>query len=561
MTSTRLRRFFATCILCFGILQALTVGPARAEDPWFTVDSLNTGLAAPLPASDLRTPRAVMQTFLDAAAEKDWSRASRTLDLADVAPEAQAARGPLLAQQLYSVIDRKAVLDWSALNGRPDGLQVLGSQQEVQAGEPRRSLLLRELDLDPVPSAIRLTRVKAGEDGDPVWMFDRGTVADVPALFARYGPSEFESSLPPVLLGDAFWGLMWWELIGLPVLVLVAGLVWVGLSRAVTTLAARADRPITSRIISAVNTPLRIAIVTWLVWLFTNDVFVFSGQIDIFLAPAIAIGFVTAALLLIVNVIEAALDHLVAPGDDIDLTMSERQDARTMATKLNAAKRILVIVVFLLGAGVVLSTADLFRSFGISLLASAGALTLVLGFAARDVLSNIMASLQIAMNQSARVGDRIVYKGELCHVERIHMTYVQLRDWDGTRVIVPVEQFVSETFSNWSLQDPAMLRILKFKLAPTADVSKLRDVFMAILDEVSDTDLGEELGEREDASVNVAGQDVFGVDVWFSVPCADPNTSWEVACTIRERLIVEARKIEEASDAPVFPDVTPAEAA
>ncbi len=37
-------------------------------------------------------------------------------------------------------------------------------------------------------------------------------------------------------------------------------------------------------------------------------------------------------------------------------------------------------------------------------------MTIVLGFAARNVLGNIMASLQIALNQSARVGDRVVYK-------------------------------------------------------------------------------------------------------------------------------------------------------
>jgi hypothetical protein len=53
---------------------------------------------------------------------------------------------------------------------------------------------------------------------------------------------------------------------------------------------------------------------------------------------------------------------------------------------------------------------------------------------------------------------------------------------------------------------------------------------------------------------------VFGIDVWFGVPCLDPNTSWTVACTVRERL-VEAMREMATDERPVFPEATPAEAA
>ena len=354
---------------------------------------------------------------------------------------------------------------------------------------------------------------------------------------------------------------MWWELLGLPLMTAAAVAVGFLVNRMVQTVGRRASGRLTSAVIRAVAAPLVIVSVTLLLWASTHHLFIFSGRVDLFLSPMIVAGYVTALLLLIVNVVEALLDELVAPGEDVDLTRRERDESRSLATKLNAAKRILVVVVFLVGVGMVLSSADIFRSLGLSLLASAGVLTLIVGFAARSLLGNVLASLQIALNQSARVGDRVVYKGELCHVERINMTFVQLRDWDGTRVIVPVEEFVSETFSNWSLQDPAMLRILKFKLDPRADIAALRSVFTNVLDELGDTDLGAELGHREDASVNVAGQDVFGIDVWFSVPCRDPNTSWEVACVVRENLIRRAAELEDAPERPIFPQAVAAEAA
>ena len=550
-----------TCIWLLG-LSVLAPSPATAqEDPWFTIDALNPGLGAPPADLDRSTPRSAMAAFLRAAEAEDWDRAAHLIDLGGLPEEEQDARGPLLARQLNSLIERKAILNWGELNDRPDALQVVGGQDRPQAGEPRRSILIRDLALDPAPGAIRLERVRPGEDADPEWVFSRRTVADLPALYERYGPSEFEARLPEALTEEAVWGLMWWELLGIPIVLVTAVLLGLAVHRALSWGHRHLHSDLGRRIAGAVSAPLIIAAVTSLVWWLSSAVFVFSGQIDVFLAPAIAIGFVTATLLFIVNAVEAALDHLVAPGADVDLTRRERAESRALATRLNAGKRVLVVVVFLIGAGVVLATADVFRSIGLSLLASAGALTLVLGFAARNVLGNVMSSLQIAINQSAKVGDRVVYKGELCHVERIHMTFVQLRNWDGTRLVVPVEEFVSETFHNWSMQEPEMLRILKLKFSPQADISKLREIFLDVLDGLSKEELGEELGDMDEGAVNVAGQDVFGVDVWFNVPCRDPNTSWEVACNVREELLARARDLERESGTPVFPEAVAADAA
>ncbi|MCX7567725.1 mechanosensitive ion channel [Sulfitobacter sp. F26169L] len=495
-----------------------------------------------------------MASFLQAAIDDDWKAAAHLLDLNELPAERQAAEGPVLARQLHGVIDRKAVLDWSLLIDRPDALQTEGGDNKAQAGEPRRSLLLRDLPLDVIPAEIRLNRVLPEGAEQAVWVFTRQTVRNIPALHLHYGPSSLEQSLPAILRNKTIGGLMWWELIGLPLLVLAAiALGWV-VHRILQVFWRRANTRVTTGLLRASSIPIIIVSVTSLVWWVTGSIFVFSGRIDIFLAPLIATGFVTALLLFIVNSVEVLLDELIAPGDDVDLTLAKQADARVLATRLNAAKRVLVVIVFLIGAGVVLSSANLASNLGLSLLASAGALTIVLGFAARNVLGSIMASLQIALNQSARVGDRVLYKDELCHVERINMTFVQLRNWDSTRLIVPVEEFVSETFSNWTLQDPAMLRIIKLKLDPRADVSALRDAFNDVLQKVSDSDTGRNLDDLSGSSVNVADQDAFGIEVWFSIPCKDPNTSWEVACDVRERLVAKAAQIEEESGRHVFPE-------
>ncbi len=556
-----MRRILLSLLLPAIAALTLLGGPARAQDAVFEMGPLNAGLGPVPDRIDRETPRAAMRSFLEAAGRGDWAEAAHLLDLSELEQGRQAEVGPVLARQLHEVMDRKAVLDWSMLLDRPDALQVRGGDDAAQAGEPRRSLLLRDLPLDPVPATIRLNRVAPSNLPAPVWIFPAETLRNIPDLHRAYGPSAFELALPQALRDKTVGGLMWWELVGLPVLLGAAIATGLLVHRVLRALWHRSHSRVATGILRALSTPLVIVSVTALVWWVTGNVFVFSGRIDLFLAPAVAIGFVTALLLFIVNGVEVLLDELIAPGEDVDLTRAEQAEARVLATKLNAGKRILVVVVFLVGAGIVLSSANLAGNLGLSLLASAGALTLVLGFAARNVLGSVMASLQIALNQCARVGDRVVFKGELCHVERIHMTFVQLRDWDGTRLVVPVEEFVSETFSNWSLQDPAMLRILKLKLDPRADVPALRTAFQEILADVEGSELGDELGDLDNASVNVAGQDVFGVDVWFSVPCKDPNTSWEVACTVRERLVARAAGIAEETGTPIFPDGVAAGAA
>ncbi|WP_237065181.1 mechanosensitive ion channel family protein [Loktanella sp. M215] len=549
-----LRRRTASFFLILTLSIAIVISTsAKAQETTFETPALNAGLGPVPDRIDRKTPRAAMASFLRAANDGDWNAAAHVLDLNDVDAELQAADGPKLARQLYEIIDRKAVLDWSLLLDRPDALQALGGENEAQAGEPRRSLLLRDLPLDPVPAEIRLNRVQPTNVSPPVWIFPSETVRDVPALHRLYGPSQFEMALPTSLRTKTIAGLMWWELIGLPFLVVTAIALGFLVRRVLQMLWRRADSKLATGILRALSTPFMVASVTGLIWWATEYVFVFSGRIDMFLAPAIATGFVVSLLLFIVNGVEGLLDGLVAPGEEVDLTVPEQAEARVLSTRLNAVRRILVVVVSLIGAGVVLSSADLASNLGLSLLTSAGALTLVLGFAARNVLANIMASLQIALNQSARVGDRVVFKGELCHVERINMTFVQLRNWDSTRLIVPVVEFVSETFSNWTIEDPEMLRFLKLKLDPHADVDALRDAFNDILSDLKGKKIGKNLASLEESSVEVAGQDTFGLDVWFGVPCCDPNTSWELACHVRERLIARAADIETDTGEPIFP--------
>lgn len=533
----------------------LMAGGAGAQEPYFEIEALNRGLGESPARVDRSTPRATIETLYRLAARDDWDTAAHVLDLSDMPPDVQPEIGPQLAAMLKTLIERKVVIDWSQLVDRPDGLDVSEPSRSATSGMTRRSFLLWEFNIDSVPADIRLNRVKP-DDGDAVWVFSSRTVEDITPLYEEYGPSDLEEWLPDALRTDAIWDVMWWELIGLPLLAGIATAVGIGVRRGIRAINSRISSHLLSRITEASATPLIIAAITTVIWWGASTIFVFSGRLDALVSPIVAVGFVTALLMLILNTLEQVLDTLVG-FEDIDLSSRQEAEKRDKATKVAAIRRVLVLATFLVGVGLVFASADIFQTLGFSILASAGAITLVLGFAARKVLGNIMASLQIALNHSARIGDRVVYKEHLCHVERINFTYVQLRDWDGTRLVVPVEEFVSETFENWTLNNPEMLRILKFKLEPSADLDALRSAFDDVIASLDP----DEIDDAEKSQVVVTGQDIFGIDVWFYVPCADPNTSWDLACEAREKLIRRIVELEKSTGEQIFPEASAAEAA
>ncbi|WP_217898996.1 mechanosensitive ion channel family protein [Oceanicola sp. 22II-s10i] len=524
---------------------------------WFEADTLNPGLPDP-PSDVLRdTPQATMESFLALSRDGRYEDAAHLLDLTGVPEAEQVERGASLARMLETIIDRRVVVDWHSLPDVPDAVDATPSSNDPFAAQPRRSLRLWLVDLDNRPVSIRLNRI-APEGAEPVWVFARQSVQNLPALFAIYGPSEFEEALPDVLRTDALWGLMTWELIGLPLLVIGALALGLLMRRYIMRLADSRESELSRLVIRSLCTPLLFFVITFVVGTVTTNVFVFSGRISAVLSPLVIIGYVLAVMILLMNVVDAVLDQLVVKQDE-DLSAKEQEARRGFATQVTAWRRALMVIVFLAGAGFVLTSANVFRTLGFSLIGAAGIATVVLGFAGRDILSNILSSMQIALNQSARIGDTILYKDYFCVVERINFTYVQLRVWDRTRLMVPVREFVAEPFENWTAMTPELHRVIKLRLGHGADVERLREAFYGIAVDLDEGDMTE---DTDALAVRVADQDTLGIEVWFILPCNDANSAWTYTCRVREALIAEiARWDAEEDGGRYLPEIAASEAA
>src|SRR5438477_1317097 len=120
--------------------------------------------------------------------------------------------------------------------------------------------------------------------------------------------------------------------------------------------------------------------------------------------------------------------------------------ARKHITQVRILERAAATMVIIVTVAAALMTFDAVRQYGVSLFASAGVVGIVAGLAARPVLSNLIAGVQIAVTQPIRLDDAVVVEGESGRVEDITSTYVVVRIWDLRRLIVPLSYFIEKPF-------------------------------------------------------------------------------------------------------------------
>lgn len=511
---------------------------------YFMIDRLNAGLGEPPSSLDLETPQAALESFLFAARGGDYETAAHVLDLRDIEPGRQPLLGPELARRLLEIIDRKVWIDWEAITDRPDGLNEVASSESPVGGDPRRSLRLELLEVDERPVSIRLNRLKP-KDQEPVWVFSQQTVGNIGVLYHRYGPTGFEAAIPQALKKEAWWGLKWWELIALPAIVVVAFLTGALVYKALSWLARIVPGDKATNAIEKTRMPTAVFVATLAAMSLTRSILTFSAKIDAFVSPLLVALLIFAILLAMLRAIDGVLDVVTARqigGESID--DEENTELRRRYTNIYAARRIVVLIVVLIAIAIVLVQTDVFSALGLSLLASAGVLSIIIGLAAQTVLGNILSSLQIAIAKPIEVGDSVNYEGDWAYVEAIHYTYVVIRTWDLRRLIVPVKYFVSNPFENWTKTQPRMVKPVLLKLDHRADVDDLRRHWEKIAKADEDVD-GEDW-----IKTLVIGHDDEGMTVRFYCSARDPTTAWNMHCRLREQMLAYIRDKKEGSYLP-----------
>jgi small-conductance mechanosensitive channel len=255
--------------------------------------------------------------------------------------------------------------------------------------------------------------------------------------------------------------------------------------------------------------------------------------LDVVMDHRAAIGQVLTLVLigasawLVVRIATAVVDSVYAR-----YAANTRDPARVrrVRTQVTLIQRVVTAIVATVAAGAMLLTFPAMRTFGTSMLASAGVLGIVAGIAAQSTLGNLFAGLQIAFGDMVRIGDTVVVDGEWGTVEEITLTFLAVRTWDERRITMPVSYFTSKPFENWSRGGVQMTGSVFFHLDHSAPVAAMREQLRDILGECGAWD-------GRDWSLAVTDTTPSTMQVRAVVTAKDADDIWTVRCAVREQLI------------------------
>ena len=204
--------------------------------------------------------------------------------------------------------------------------------------------------------------------------------------------------------------------------------------------------------------------------------------------------------------------------------------ARKHVTQMRILQRVAKTLLVIVTTAAALMTFESVRQYGVSLFASAGAAGLVLGLAARPVLGNLLAGIQIAMTQPIRVEDQVVVDGEAGSIETITSTYIVVRLWDLRRMVVPLSYFIEKPFQNWTYEGAAQIGSVLLRVGPSVSVDRLRRKLDEIVHQSA-------LWDGEVARLEVTDITIDAVELRALVSARTPTQSWNLRCEVREKLL------------------------
>lgn len=240
------------------------------------------------------------------------------------------------------------------------------------------------------------------------------------------------------------------------------------------------------------------------------------------------------AIMLIVALTWTVIRVVAGVGEGVvrlhPASVSDNLQARRIHTQTRVLTRTVKLFVFVVGAASVLMTFPGLRQVGASLLASAGVAGLVAGIAARPVLGNLIAGLQIALTQPIRLDDVVIIENEWGRIEEITATYVVVKIWDERRLVVPLEWVIQNPFQNWTRTGSQLLGTVFLWLDYRLPLAPLRAELERVCQDAPEWD-------GRIAIIQVTETNERAMQLRALVSAGDASKAWDLRCRVREALI------------------------
>lgn len=156
----------------------------------------------------------------------------------------------------------------------------------------------------------------------------------------------------------------------------------------------------------------------------------------------------------------------------------DRFGRQTDETMVRYALRIKTVLVYLAAALTYASLVPALQALLGTVVAGAGITALVVGFAAKSTLANLVSGLTLAVYRPFRIGDLVTLESLTGTVEDITLRHTIVRTWENKRLVIPNEKIDSMSLVNHSIVDAKLLLTVDVGIGYDSDIDKARDLML-----------------------------------------------------------------------------------
>lgn len=209
--------------------------------------------------------------------------------------------------------------------------------------------------------------------------------------------------------------------------------------------------------------------------------------------------------------------------------------ARGILTQSRVLTGTLSSLIVVLGLAASLMVFPKLRELGAGLLASAGVLGIAVGLAAKPMIGNLLAGLQLAFTQPIRLDDVVIVEGEWGRIEEITRSYVVIKIWDERRLIVPLQYFIEHPFQNWTRGSADILGTVFLWVDYGTPVEPLRQELARLCERDLDWD-------RRVAMIQVTETSERAMQLRVLLSSSNAARNFDLRCRVREGLLDYLRR-------------------
>jgi len=203
---------------------------------------------------------------------------------------------------------------------------------------------------------------------------------------------------------------------------------------------------------------------------------------------------------------------------------------RKHVTQVRLLRRAAQVMLGLITIGAAMMTLPAIHQYGVSLFASAGAAGIVVGLAARPLLSNLLAGIQIALTQPVKIEDAVVINNEWGWVEDITSTYLVVRTWDWRRLIVPLSWFLEQPIQNWTRETTTIIGQVHLNVDYRTPIDDIRQELDRLVH-------ASKLWDGNVANLQVIDATENTIELRLLATASDASRAWDLRCELREKMI------------------------